>query len=109
MRNLRASSKRRQKVAALIACYLAGGAAFLCSRPARAQTSQPVSLYVNVVEGDKLIGGLRQGNFRLFEDGQSREFRLAEPEQPISVALLVEYSRSSYVYFEDIQMAVQGL
>jgi VWFA-related protein len=108
MRSLRTPSKRREEVAAVIAFYLAGVAVLLPSTPARAQTAEPVSLYVNVVQDDKLIGGLRQENFRLFEDGQSRDFRLAQPEQPVSVALLVEYSQGSRLYFGDIQTAVQG-
>jgi Ca-activated chloride channel homolog len=108
MRSPRASSKRREEIASVAAVYLAGVAALQLSAPARAQTAQPVSLYVNVVDGDKLIGGLRQQNFRLFEDGQSRDFRLAEPEQPVSVALLVEYSQGSRLYFGDIQTAVHG-
>jgi hypothetical protein len=101
----RAPGKQREEVAAVVTICLEAAAVLVLSEFAQAQAAQPVSIYVNAVQGDKLIGGLRQGNFRLFEDGQSREFRLTEPEQPISVALLVEYSQSSYVYFEDIQTA----
>lgn len=54
-----------------------------------------LSLYFTVEEGDKLIGGLREENFRLFEDGQPVSFRLAQPESPALVTLLVEYSQGS--------------
>src|SRR5207249_11902993 len=107
MLSFRASSRQRREIAALT-ISLAAAAGFLPSALARAQTGQPVSLYVDVVQDNKLVGGLMQENFRLFEDGQSRAFRLAVPEQPVSVALLVEYSQSSYLYFEDIQTAVQA-
>jgi Ca-activated chloride channel family protein len=100
-------NQRRQEIAVLAAMTLAAVAGLLPTAPAYAQVAEPVSLYVTVTQGDKLIGGLRQENFRLYEDGQSREFRLAEPEQPISIALLVEYSQSSSLYFDDIQAAVQ--
>ena len=83
-------------------------AAVAYSLPAADQHPEPVSLYVTVEQGDKLITGLKQQNFRLLEDGQLREFRLEQPEKPVSIALLVEYSRSSAVYFNDIQAALQG-
>lgn len=108
MLNYCISNQRRQEITVLATMMLAAVAALVAATTAYAQGSEPVSLYVTVTQGDKLIGGLREENFRLYEDGQSREFRLAEPEQPISIALLVEYSRNSSLYFDDIQAAVQG-
>ncbi len=67
-----------------------------------------LSLYFTVEEGDKLIGGLREENFRLFEDGQPVNFRLAEPESPALVTLLVEYSQGSLYYLTDIETALNA-
>ena len=108
MFNPSSSKSRSQAVAVLLALALAGIVG--CGVPVRAQTqpAEPVSIYVTVVQGDKLVRGLRQENFRLFEDGQRRDFTLADPETPVSIALLLEYSRSSYVYFGDIQEAIRG-
>jgi VWFA-related protein len=75
---------------------------------APAVNAEPVSLYVTVVYGDKLVRGLSAPNFRVFEDGQPRQFRLEAPEKPPAIALLVEYSRSSSLYFNDIAAAAQG-
>ncbi len=75
---------------------------------ARPPESRQVSLYLTVEQGDKLVGGLREQNFRLYEDGKSRLFKLAEPEKPATIVLLVEYSRSSWMYFDDIAQAMQG-
>jgi VWFA-related protein len=70
--------------------------------------SEPISLYVTVVQGDKLVRGLSAQNFRLFEDDQPRQFQMEAPEKPVSIALLVEYSASSYAYFNDIVASVGG-
>ncbi len=70
--------------------------------------AREVSLYVTVEKDGKLIGGLTEKNFRLYEDGESRPFRLAEPETPASIALLVEYSRASWPYFNDILRSIEG-
>jgi len=79
------------------------------SAAAEVVPGKPVSLYVNVEQGDKLIEGLEPGNFRLYEENHSVPFRLEEPEAPASIALLVEYSQSSYPYFlQDIANAIQG-
>lgn len=69
---------------------------------------ESVSLYVTVETDGRLVGGLSAANFRLYEDGKSRPFKLEEPEKPITIALLVEYSSSSWLYFEDIAYAMQG-
>lgn len=77
-----------------------------------AQRSEPVpqsvSLYVTVETNGKLIQGLSAKDFRLYEDGKARPFTLEEPEKPVTIALLVEYSASSWLYFEDIAYAMQG-
>lgn len=79
---------------------------------ARVALKQPepetVSLYLNVEKGDKLITGLGQENFRLYIDGKFVPFRLEKPEEPASIALLVEYSRSSGYYLEDLDTAMRG-
>ncbi len=72
------------------------------------QAGREVSLYLTVEQGDKLIGGLTENNFRLYEDGRARPFRLEEPQTPAAIALLVEYSRSSWLYVNDIVRAMEG-
>lgn len=86
------------------------------SAPALAEEARPKlpeggverSLYVTVEEDGKLIGGLEEGNFRLWEDGEARAFRIEEPEQPATIALLVEYSQGSWPYWNDIFAAMRG-
>lgn len=70
---------------------------------------ETVSVYLNVEKDENLVTGLTQGNFRLYQDGEAQPFRLAPPEEPASIALLVEYSRSSGYFLEDIDAAMRGL
>jgi VWFA-related protein len=67
-----------------------------------------VSLYLNVEKNGGLMTGLRQENFHLFLDGNPVRFRLETPEQPASVVFLVEFSRSSGYYFEDMDAGVRS-
>lgn len=69
---------------------------------------RPVSLYVTVEEGGGLVRGLTAENFRLQEEDRPRPFEVQAPENPSSIVLLVEYSQSSWLYFEDIHNALQG-
>ncbi len=71
-------------------------------------TGNQRSLYVDVEQGNKLIEGLKQDNFRLYEDGQLQSFKLEKPQKPATIALLVEYSESSWIYFDDIDAAISG-
>ena len=70
---------------------------------------ETISIYLNVEKGGNLVTGLTQENFRLYEDGKAQPFRLEKPEEPASIALLVEYSRSSGYFLEDIDAAMGGL
>ena len=70
--------------------------------------AESVSLYLNVEKNGNLVTGLAAGNFRLYQDGQHQPFRLEKPEEPASVALLVEHSASSGYFYDDIQYAMQG-
>lgn len=67
-----------------------------------------VPLYLNVETDGQLISGLTAANFRVYEDGQPRPFHLEKPEEPASIALLVENSRASWSYAEDLVAAMQG-
>lgn len=67
-----------------------------------------LSLYFTVEDGDKLIGGLKEENFRLYEDGRPVPFRLAPPESPAAITLLVEYSQASLYYLNDIDVALNA-
>ncbi|GAB4111074.1 MAG: hypothetical protein Kow001_12240 [Acidobacteriota bacterium] len=80
--------------------------AFLWVAATGTQTLAERSLYFTVEDGDRLIGGLREENFRLYEDGKPVPFKLAEPETPIQVTLLVEYSQASGLYLNDIETAL---
>jgi len=70
--------------------------------------TETVSVYLNVEKDSKLISGLQRENFRLSEDGRSRGFRLEKPEEPASIAFLVEYSASSSYFLDDIAYALEG-
>lgn len=75
---------------------------------ATAPPSSTVSLYLSVEEGDRLVSGLTEKNFRLYEDGRPVPFRLEAPETPMLVTLVVERSRSSWFYQNDLDAAVQA-
>lgn len=99
-------SSRIAQVSALLALSLLTAASSNAQLP---KPGQPVSLYLTVEKGSDLVQGLNQNNFRLFEKGQARQFRLERPETPASVALLVENSQTAYYYYwDDIQAAVEG-
>lgn len=102
------STRKVRQLAAALALTVCAAAVWARASRANAGRADEVSLYLTVEQGDKLIEGLRQPNFHLYQDGDPRPFRLEPPETPISIALLVEYSQSSYVYLDDIQTAVQG-
>jgi len=70
---------------------------------------ETVSVYLNVEKNGNLVTGLTERDFRLYEDGKPQSFRLEKPEQPASIAVLVEYSRSSGYFLEDIDAAMTGL
>jgi VWFA-related protein len=89
------------------AIFAALTTALLCYVPATAQSLGDRSLYFTVEDGDKLITGLSEKNFRLYEDGHPVPFRLAEPETPILVTLLVEHSQASGLYLNDIETALR--
>ncbi|HTM13943.1 MAG TPA: VWA domain-containing protein [Bryobacteraceae bacterium] len=76
--------------------------------PAAGAKTETVSLYLNVEKNGQLISGLLPGNFRLTEDGHSRTFRLEQPEEPASIAFLIEQSTSSSYFLEDIAYALNG-
>jgi len=67
-----------------------------------------IALYFTVEQDGALVQGLTEENFRLYEDGQPRKFRLEQPETPASIALLVEYSQASWIYLDDIYRAMEG-
>lgn len=103
----RARSKGFRQVGSLLAL-----AAIPLARPLAGRVEpnvETVSLYLNVETKGGLVSGLTQGNFRLYEDGKPVMFRLEKPEEPASIPLLVEYSRSSGYFLEDIDAAMGGL
>jgi VWFA-related protein len=93
------------QVIALLVALPAGGNLRAVINPA----VEPVSVYLNVEKDGNLVMGLTEKNFRLYQDGEARAFRLEKPEEPASIAVLVEYSRSSGYYTEDIDQAMAGL
>ena len=70
--------------------------------------TEPTSLYLNVEKDGGLVTGLTQGNFRLYVDGKPQPFRLERPEEPASIALLVEHSASSGYFLDDLNASMQG-
>ncbi len=76
--------------------------------PAAAQSHKAVSIYLSVEEKNGLVQGLTARNFRLYQDGRAQTFELEKPETPITIALLLEYSQSSWMYYDDINEAISG-
>jgi VWFA-related protein len=90
---------KKGQIAAL-ACVLLAAAV-----PAAAEA---VSLYLNAEQGGALVSGLAAENFRLRENGEPKPFQLLPPESPASVAILLEFSRGSGYYYDDLAAAMQG-
>jgi VWFA-related protein len=80
----------------------------LMSAPAHSLERKPLSLYVTVEKGDGLVQGLTARDFRLYQDGQAQEFKLEKPETPATVAILLEFSQSSWMFSDDIDAAIRG-
>ncbi len=63
----------------------------------------PVSVFDN---GGRFISGLNKDDFRIFEDGQAQQIEVfATTEQPFTVVLLLDVSRSTQFQIEEIQDA----
>src|SRR5215469_9701351 len=71
-------------------------------------TAESRSLYLNVEKGGGLITGLTQANFQLYINGKPHPFRLEKPEEPASIALLVEHSGSTGYFADDLNAALPG-
>jgi Ca-activated chloride channel family protein len=74
----------------------------LVGKPQEAETVKVTTQLVNVdavvyhKKSGKIITGLKQPNFAVFEDGVKQEItNFATPEAPITVALVLEYSKLS--------------
>jgi VWFA-related protein len=74
-----------------------------------AQTLGARSVYFTVEDGDRLVTGLGQAQFRVYEDGQPVAFRLERPEKPVLMTVAAEYSQASGLYLNDIVTAVREL
>ncbi len=63
----------------------------------------PVSVFDS---GGRFISGLNKNDFRIFEDGQAQQIEVfATTEQPFTVVLLLDVSRSTQFQIEEIQDA----
>jgi len=61
------------------------------------------------VEGKRTaVPGLAARNFRVYEDGETREVVSAEPAGPASIVLLVENSLHSWRFLNDVRSAMRG-
>jgi VWFA-related protein len=75
---------------------------------ARGPDDQGWPLYVNVEQDGNLVTGLTASNFRVFVDDRSQDFEVQAPETPASIVLLIEYSRQSALFLEEIRNALEG-
>jgi VWFA-related protein len=99
-------TRLRWVIPVVAACALSFGSAPPSAAPAT--DTRTISLYATVETDGKLVAGLTAENFRLYEDGQPREFRLVECETPITIALLMEYGETTGLYWSDLRNAVWG-
>lgn len=77
----------------------------LINKPKEAETVKVTTSLVNVdavvysKKGGQIITGLKKANFAVFEDGVQKEItNFSTPESPITVTLVLEYSRLSQMF-----------
>jgi len=74
-----------------------------------ARADQPArTIYVSVEQNGKPVAGLNAANFRVFIDGKGREFDLRSRDQSANIVLMVEYSRQSWLFLNDIRNVLSG-
>ncbi len=103
-------SERKRKVVAILsaAALIASGVFAIAAGATLPPEPAAVSIYLNAETRGGLITGLGQNNFRLYLDGKPWPFRLEKPEEPASIALLVEHTASSGYFLDDLNAAMQG-
>lgn len=67
-----------------------------------------VTVEVTVEHNRQGVTGLTAHNFRVYENGESREVTRAEPAGPASIVLLVENSLHSWRFLNDVRSAMRG-
>lgn len=76
-------------------------------KPSSSVTTRSVLVSYDVNVSDRkggLVTGLKKEHFKLTENGVEQELSVFEPnDAPVSVVLLVEYSRSTYSILEDVR------
>ncbi|MGB9182144.1 MAG: VWA domain-containing protein [Pyrinomonadaceae bacterium] len=77
----------------------------IINKPKEAETVKVTTALVNVdavvyqKKGGQIITGLKKGNFAVFEDGVQKEItNFSTPEAPITVTLVLEYSKLSQAF-----------
>ena len=97
----------RSKQSVAVAALLALAINSMASAAPRVD-DQTWPLYVNVEQDGKLITGLTASNFRVFLDDRGQDFELQPPDTPASLVLLMEYSRQSGMFLEEMRNAIDG-
>ena len=113
-RNMRSRTNRSfEKALCFISVLVVTAGAFpfgaVAARIMNPEYATEESVYVNVERGGHVVSGLDESNFRVYQGGLSRPFRLAEPESQVNIGVLVENSKSSARYTGDIAAALAGL
>src|SRR5207249_3412939 len=101
-------SQYRIKVVIATAVIVFGATLCWLMPIAASAVTRHVSLYVTVEKDGGLVTGLREGNFRLYEDEQSRTFHLDLPESPASIAVLVEWGANYGLFHSDLEQIMQA-
>lgn len=65
-------------------------------------------LYITVQDSGQTISDLKAGNFQILEDRRPAAVESAVPAGPASVVLLVENSRASWTYLNEVNSAMRG-
>src|SRR5438093_2907968 len=102
------SQDRIKVIVVTTALALAAAVFYWTALDAAPANGRQLSLYVTVEKDGDLVTGLRDANFRLYEDERSRSFHLDQPESPASIALLLEYGPNYGLFHSDLDALMQG-
>lgn len=102
--------KRHRRGGLVLLPVLVAGMASAVEPESRIEATDGSTVVVEVTVEHKgtAVAGLTERNFRVYEDGETREVVSAEPAGPASIVLLVENSLHSWRFLNDVRSAMRG-